>query len=111
MIISNSAGCIWRLPNQRAAAWDPFLDSPRQSRAPHFVPQCGASYDNIVFDRRATTEYTGQFGVLDLMAEFALNEDVTPAVSDHMPVWAAFRAVESGGQVETAERTTEPVRR
>jgi len=28
-------------------------------------------YDNIVFDRKATTEYTGKWGVVDLVKEFA----------------------------------------
>jgi deoxyribonuclease-1-like protein len=61
------------------------------------------SYDNIIFDRRATSEYTGQFGVLDLMAEFALTQDEALVVSDHMPVWAVFSAVETR-QVETMGR-------
>ena len=32
------------------------------------------TYDNIVFDRRTTVEYTGRWGVLDLMQEFSLTE-------------------------------------
>ena len=47
------------------------------------------SYDNIVFDLRATTEYRGSWGVLDLMAEFRLTEEQALQVSDHLPVWAA----------------------
>lgn len=74
------------------------------------------SYDNIIFDRRATAEYTGQWGVLDLAAEFGLTREQALVVSDHMPVWAAFGAVENGathtpGGAETARRPTEPVRR
>jgi endonuclease/exonuclease/phosphatase family metal-dependent hydrolase len=52
------------------------------------------SYDNLVFDRRATTEYTGYSGVLDLMTEFRLTMDQALEVSDHLPVWAEFRARE-----------------
>jgi hypothetical protein len=52
------------------------------------------SYDNLVFDRTATTEYTGYSGVLDLMAEFHLTMDQALEVSDHLPVWAEFRAHE-----------------
>ena len=37
----------------------------------------------------------GRFGVLDLMAEFALTKDEALVVSDHMPVWAVFSAVEN----------------
>ena len=32
------------------------------------------AYDNIVFNRPATVEYTGSWGVLDLMAEFGLTK-------------------------------------
>jgi len=52
------------------------------------------SYDNIVFDRRATVEYTGSFGVLDLQQEFGLSLEEALEVSDHRPVWAAFNATE-----------------
>jgi endonuclease/exonuclease/phosphatase family metal-dependent hydrolase len=55
------------------------------------------SYDNLVFDRRATVEYTGQAGVLDLESEFRLTRDEALEVSDHLPVWAVFSATESAG--------------
>lgn len=54
------------------------------------------AYDNIVFDRRATGEYVGYSGVLNLMAEYGLSRDQALAVSDHFPVWAEFRVTESG---------------
>jgi endonuclease/exonuclease/phosphatase family metal-dependent hydrolase len=53
------------------------------------------SYDNIVFDRQATTEYTGSWGVLDLMAEYGLSMQEAIKVSDHLPVWAEFTARET----------------
>jgi len=59
------------------------------------------AYDNIVFDRRATAEYTGRFGVLDLMSEFGLTQDEALEVSDHLPVWAEFSMYE--------DRTAGPV--
>ena len=52
------------------------------------------TYDNIVFDRRMTVEYTGRWGVLDLMQTFQLTEAQALEVSDHMPVWAEFSAYE-----------------
>jgi endonuclease/exonuclease/phosphatase family metal-dependent hydrolase len=52
------------------------------------------SYDNILFDRRATTEYTGYWGVLDLLGEYNLSLEEALAVSDHLPVWAEFSAWE-----------------
>lgn len=54
------------------------------------------SYDNIVFDSRATAEYTGRSGVLDLMAEYGLTDQQALQVSDHLPIWAAFSIYEGG---------------
>ena len=58
------------------------------------------SYDNILFDRQATLEYTGYQGVLDLLREFNLSMEEALEVSDHFPVWAQF---------STQERQTPPV--
>lgn len=52
------------------------------------------AYDNIVFNSRATVEYRGQSGVLDLMSEFGLSEAEAIEVSDHLPVWGIFSAYE-----------------
>ncbi|MEX2285958.1 MAG: endonuclease/exonuclease/phosphatase family protein [Planctomycetaceae bacterium] len=52
------------------------------------------TYDNIVFDRKKTVEYTGTFGVLSLQNEFGLSLEEALEVSDHLPVWAAFSATE-----------------
>jgi endonuclease/exonuclease/phosphatase family metal-dependent hydrolase len=52
------------------------------------------TYDNIVFDRRTTVEYTGRWGVLDLMQEYSLTSAQALEVSDHMPVWAEFGVYE-----------------
>jgi hypothetical protein len=67
-------------------------------------------YDNIVFDGRTTTEFTGRSGVLDLVTELGLTEDQALEVSDHFPVWAEFSAVEAGGPEVTVERTSQVVR-
>jgi hypothetical protein len=48
------------------------------------------TYDNLVFDRTVTTEYTGRWGVVDLQNTFGLSIDKALEVSDHNPVWAAF---------------------
>ena len=52
------------------------------------------SYDNILFDHLTTREYTGRFGVLDLQSAHRLSEDQALEISDHMPVWAEFSAIE-----------------
>jgi len=54
------------------------------------------AYDNIIFNRLATSEYTGQWGVFDLMAEFGLTMEQALKVSDHLPVWAEFSVYEAG---------------
>jgi deoxyribonuclease-1-like protein len=51
-------------------------------------------YDNIVFDQRTTSEFTGRWGVLDLQKEFGLTEQAALEESDHCPVWAEFSACE-----------------
>jgi len=52
--------------------------------------------DNILFDRQASCEFTGRAEVLDLMREFDLTMRQTLEVSDHLPVWAEFNALEGG---------------
>lgn len=54
------------------------------------------TYDNILFDRRATTEFLGRGGVLDVMREFNLTLDEALKVSDHLPIWAEFSVYEGG---------------
>jgi endonuclease/exonuclease/phosphatase family metal-dependent hydrolase len=60
------------------------------------------TYDNLIFDRTATTEYTGRWGVLDLQNTFGLSLDKALEVSDHNPVWAAFRPWEAQRTAEAA---------
>ena len=62
-------------------------------------------YDNIVFDRRATTEFTGKWGVVDLMKEFGLTQQAALEVSDHCPIWAEFSVYEGGAAPIVAGRT------
>lgn len=60
------------------------------------------TYDNIIFQRSATTEYTGRSGVFNLMSEFNLSESQALEVSDHMPIWAEFSVYESGATTAQA---------
>lgn len=53
-------------------------------------------YDNFLLDRRACVEFTGNFGALDLVRAFNLTLDDALAISDHVPLWAEFRALEGG---------------
>lgn len=52
--------------------------------------------DNLLFDRRATSEFTGRAGVMDLMREFKMPMRDVLEISDHFPVWAEFSAYEGG---------------
>jgi len=52
--------------------------------------------DNLLFDARATSEFTGRSGVMDLMAEFDLSMREAIEISDHLPVWAEFDVYEGG---------------
>ena len=53
-------------------------------------------YDNLLFSKTATTEYTGRSGVFDLIREFNLTTEDALQISDHMPVWAEFSIYEGG---------------
>jgi len=63
-------------------------------------------YDNILFDRDLTNEFTGRAGVLDVMELFKINMDEALQLSDHMPIWAEFTVVEqpSSGNISTANQ-------
>jgi len=52
--------------------------------------------DNILFDRRATVEFTGRAEVLDLMRECDLTIEGAAEISEHLPVWAELSAYEGG---------------
>jgi len=56
-------------------------------------------FDNLVFSQTATVEFTGQGGVLDFLAAYNLRYDQAIAISDHMPIWAEFSAIE-GNEAE-----------
>ncbi|HTU24315.1 MAG TPA: endonuclease/exonuclease/phosphatase family protein [Pirellulales bacterium] len=65
-------------------------------------------YDNLIFSKVATTEYTGRSGVFDLIRQYNLTTDDALQVSDHMPVWAEFSIYEGGrgGQIATRPAET-----
>lgn len=54
-------------------------------------------YDNILFSRHRSQEFTGNSGVYDFQKRFKLSEKEALEVSDHLPVWAEFQISESGG--------------
>ncbi|MFM9057956.1 MAG: endonuclease/exonuclease/phosphatase family protein [Planctomycetaceae bacterium] len=60
------------------------------------------TYDNLLFDRTVTAEYTGRWGVLDLQDTFGLPLEKALEVSDHNPVWAAFSPWESRRMADAA---------
>lgn len=64
------------------------------------------SYDNMLFDRRNTVEYTGRSGVLNLREEYGLSMEDALEVSDHLPVWATFSATENAQTGTIATRPT-----
>ncbi|MGD9128191.1 MAG: hypothetical protein PVH19_12515, partial [Planctomycetia bacterium] len=52
--------------------------------------------DNLLFDRRATIEYVGDWGVYDLGRGLKLKPAQTLDVTRHLPVWAKFSIYEGG---------------
>lgn len=71
--------------NQYAGIGPQLMTNTRKTKA----------YDNIIFDRLLTSEYRAQAGVLDLMSQYQLTLDQALLVSDHLPVWAVFSAIEA----------------
>ena len=70
------------------------------------------SYDNIVFDALATTEFTGTSGIVSLQQEYGLSMEQAIDVSDHLPVWAEFDMFEHGVNLPLASQPQEsPVSR
>ncbi len=59
--------------------------------------------DNVLFDRRATNEFTGRGGIFDFLRQYNLSLQEALEVSDHLPVWAEFHVYEGGqpGRVAT----------
>lgn len=51
-------------------------------------------YDNILFHRRATAEFTGVGGVVNFVDAFKLTRAQAEVVSDHLPVMAEFSIYE-----------------
>jgi deoxyribonuclease-1-like protein len=60
-------------------------------------------YDNILFSRFATTEFTGRWGVADIQKVFNLTLDQALELSDHLPIWAEFHMWESAPVNNTAQ--------
>ncbi len=53
-----------------------------------------AQWDNLLFDERASIEFTGEAGVFDFLKHYNLSLEQAINVSDHMPVWAEFSIIE-----------------
>lgn len=69
-------------------------------------------YDNIIFDRGLTNEYTGRSGVLDLCEMFGIKTEDALKISDHFPIWAEFSTVEQmpGAITQFVERNQSTTR-
>ncbi|MCA8984143.1 MAG: endonuclease/exonuclease/phosphatase family protein [Planctomycetaceae bacterium] len=52
-------------------------------------------YDHILIDRLDTTEFTGNAGVFNMEQFFQISQEEALLLSDHQPVWAEFRTIES----------------
>ena len=52
--------------------------------------------DNLFFDRRATTEFTGRADVVDVVRSLNITSEEAALMSSHLPVWAEFSVFEGG---------------
>ncbi len=69
------------------------------------TPKSGRLHDNILIPGYTTVEFTGRYGVMDLRTELgythngrprSLSEKEVLQISDHLPVWGEFSAIEGG---------------
>ena len=67
-------------------------------------------YDNLVFNAQRTSEYLGQWGVVNLEETFRISRSEALKVSDHFPVWAAFQATEATSGRRMANRNSAGLR-
>jgi exonuclease III len=63
-----------------------------------------ALYDNFVIHQPSTAEFTGRWGVFNFQELFKLTPDQALEVSDHLPIWAEFSALESATPGRVASR-------
>ncbi len=72
-----------------------------------------STWDNIIFDRGLTNEYTGRSGVLDLCDMFGIKTEEALRISDHLPIWAEFSTMEQipGANAQFVESNVQPARR
>jgi len=71
-------------------------------------------YDNMIFDRSLTNEFTGRSGVLDMCDMFGIKVDDALRISDHLPIWAEFTTQEQvpgSATAQVVDRNNQPVRR
>jgi hypothetical protein len=61
--------------------------------------------DNLVFDRRATSEFTGRAYVVDVVRALNITSSEAMEISGHLPVWAEFSVYEGGQAGHIAEKT------
>ena len=61
-------------------------------------------FDNVIFNNRATVEYTGISGVFDFMRQFNLSLEHAKSLSKRMPVWAEFSVIEGHSPGRAMER-------
>ena len=60
--------------------------------------------DNIVFDTKATVEFTGESGAYDFMKRFNMTLMEAFEVSNRMPIWAEFSVFEGRSPGRATER-------
>jgi deoxyribonuclease-1-like protein len=83
----NHLGRLGKIPDMAAAISGALTDA-----------QGSRLLDNIVIDRRATSEFTGKAEVFDMMRQFDLTIENATEISRHLPVWAEFSVYEGGPQ-------------
>jgi endonuclease/exonuclease/phosphatase family metal-dependent hydrolase len=69
-------------------------------------------WDNILIDRELSNEFTGRAGVMDLEQMFRITREEALDISDHLPIWSEYYAVEMpySGTERSATNSTSSIR-
>jgi hypothetical protein len=69
-------------------------------------------WDNILIDRELSNEFTGRAGVMDLEQLFRITREEALDISDHLPIWSEYYAVEMpySGTERSATNSTSSIR-
>ena len=88
----------------RLLAWGNAFGVRPAGQAGSSTTLAAKSTDHLCLHNKATTEFNGKTGMVDMVRVFNLTSQESKIVSEHFPVWAEFTAWEGGRSSRFAKR-------